>query len=71
MVKRGAILQPLSLGLVLAVGAGIVWAAAVLWCLMVTEQVWRVAVAGVTMPQKSTYFYPKLLTGLVMNPLVD
>ncbi|MGC9358861.1 MAG: DUF1015 domain-containing protein [Anaerolineae bacterium] len=36
-----------------------------------TEQVWRVAIAGVTMPQKSTYFYPKLLTGLVMNPLVD
>ncbi len=36
-----------------------------------TEQVWRTAIAGVTMPQKSTYFYPKLLTGLVMNPLVD
>jgi uncharacterized protein (DUF1015 family) len=36
-----------------------------------TEQVWRVAVAGVTMPQKSTYFCPKLLTGLVINPLVD
>jgi uncharacterized protein (DUF1015 family) len=23
-----------------------------------------------TMPPKSTYFYPKLLTGLVLNPLV-
>jgi uncharacterized protein (DUF1015 family) len=23
------------------------------------------------MPQKSTYFYPKLLTGLVFNPLED
>ncbi len=22
-----------------------------------------------TMPPKSTYFYPKLLTGLVLNPL--
>jgi uncharacterized protein (DUF1015 family) len=23
------------------------------------------------MPEKSTYFYPKLLTGLVLNPLGD
>jgi uncharacterized protein (DUF1015 family) len=29
----------------------------------------RVCGAGATMPEKSTYFYPKLLTGLVMNPL--
>ncbi len=35
------------------------------------DQVWRAAVAGVTMPQKSTYFFPKLLTGLVINPLDD
>ena len=28
-----------------------------------------VAAAGEKMPQKSTYFYPKLITGLVMNPL--
>lgn len=28
-----------------------------------------VAAAGEKMPQKSTYFYPKLLTGLVMNKL--
>jgi uncharacterized protein (DUF1015 family) len=27
--------------------------------------------AGAVMPEKSTYFYPKLLTGLVMNPLDD
>ncbi len=33
------------------------------------DQVWQAALHGVTMPQKSTYFYPKLLTGLVMNPL--
>lgn len=33
------------------------------------SQVWEAAVAGVTMPQKSTYFAPKLLTGLVINPL--
>ncbi|HHX66002.1 MAG TPA: DUF1015 domain-containing protein, partial [Chloroflexi bacterium] len=33
------------------------------------EQVWQAAVHGITMPQKSTYFYPKLLTGLVINPL--
>jgi len=29
----------------------------------------RVSGAGATMPEKSTYFHPKLLTGLVMNPL--
>lgn len=28
-----------------------------------------VAKASDRMPQKSTYFYPKLLTGLVLNPL--
>jgi len=33
------------------------------------DQVRRVARAGHTMPQKSTYFYPKLVTGLVMNSL--
>ncbi len=33
------------------------------------EQVTAVAAAGDKMPQKSTYFYPKLLTGLVLNDL--
>jgi len=33
------------------------------------DQVRAVAAAGETMPPKSTYFYPKLLTGLVFNPL--
>ena len=28
----------------------------------------EVARAGDVMPQKSTYFYPKALTGLVLNP---
>jgi uncharacterized protein (DUF1015 family) len=31
------------------------------------EQVERVAESGLVMPQKSTYFYPKLLSGLVIN----
>lgn len=31
------------------------------------EQLKAVALAGEMMPQKSTYFYPKLLTGLVIN----
>lgn len=31
----------------------------------------RVGEAGETMPEKSTYFFPKLITGLVMNPLGD
>ncbi|MBI5643884.1 MAG: DUF1015 domain-containing protein [Deltaproteobacteria bacterium] len=33
------------------------------------EQVKAVAEAGFVMPQKSTYFYPKLLSGLVINLL--
>ena len=33
------------------------------------EQVWAVARAGKTMPQKSTYFYPKLVSGLLFFPL--
>ncbi len=34
-------------------------------------QVQSVAQAGDKMPQKSTYFYPKLVTGLVLRPLED
>ncbi len=33
------------------------------------RQICDVAIADDRMPQKSTYFYPKLVTGLVMNPL--
>jgi uncharacterized protein (DUF1015 family) len=33
------------------------------------ELVREVAAAGETMPPKSTYFFPKLLTGIVFNPL--
>ncbi len=33
------------------------------------EEVVAVAQAGDKMPQKSTYFYPKLQTGMVINPL--
>ena len=35
------------------------------------EQVREVAAAGETMPPKSTYFFPKVLTGLLFNPLKD
>jgi uncharacterized protein (DUF1015 family) len=35
------------------------------------EELAAVAGAGDVMPQKSTYFYPKLLTGMVFNPLED
>jgi Uncharacterized conserved protein len=35
------------------------------------EQLAAVAGIGEVIPQKSTYFYPKLLTGLVFNPLQD
>ncbi len=46
--------------------------AATLACLLpapTPRQVWEVAAAGDVMPHKSTYFYPKLLTGLVMSHL--
>jgi uncharacterized protein (DUF1015 family) len=33
------------------------------------DQVREVAAAGDTMPPKSTYFFPKLLTGIAFNPL--
>lgn len=33
------------------------------------DQVRRIAEEGLTMPRKSTYFYPKVLTGLVINTL--
>lgn len=33
------------------------------------SRVRAVAAAGETMPPKSTYFYPKVLTGLIFNPL--
>jgi uncharacterized protein (DUF1015 family) len=32
-------------------------------------QVRDIAAAGVNMPPKSTYFFPKVPTGLVINPL--
>ena len=34
------------------------------------DQMAEVCMAGELMPQKSTYFYPKLLTGLVFHSLV-
>jgi hypothetical protein len=33
------------------------------------EDVWEVARRGDTMPQKSTYFFPKLTSGLLFHPL--
>ena len=35
------------------------------------KEISEVAAAGEKMPQKSTYFYPKLITGLAINPLFD
>jgi len=35
------------------------------------SQVREVSDAGLVMPHKSTYFYPKILTGLVMNRMVE
>lgn len=36
-----------------------------------TEEIERVALAGLRMPPKSTYFYPKLLTGMIINSFKD
>jgi uncharacterized protein (DUF1015 family) len=33
------------------------------------DHIRQVSMAGERMPAKSTYFYPKLLSGLVINPL--
>ena len=44
-------------------------AAAFLLQPVTTEQVARFAEAGEVMPQKSTFFYPKLASGLVLNPI--
>jgi len=33
------------------------------------EQVQDVASAGLIMPRKSTYFYPKVMSGLLLNPI--
>jgi uncharacterized protein (DUF1015 family) len=35
------------------------------------QEVKAVAEAGERMPQKSTFFYPKLVTGMLINPLFD
>ena len=35
------------------------------------EEVREVAASGENMPPKSTFFYPKLATGLLFNPLAD
>ncbi|HEX8101527.1 MAG TPA: DUF1015 domain-containing protein [Solirubrobacteraceae bacterium] len=35
------------------------------------EQVREIAAAGEVMPPKSTYFFPKVLTGMLFNPLDD
>jgi uncharacterized protein (DUF1015 family) len=35
------------------------------------DQIRAIAAAGVNMPPKSTYFFPKLATGLLFNPLSD
>ena len=35
------------------------------------EQVQAVAASGRVMPQKATYFFPKLFSGFLLNPLAD
>jgi uncharacterized protein (DUF1015 family) len=35
------------------------------------EEVKRVCESGYTMPQKSTYFYPKIITGFVFSSIME
>ncbi|MBI2882337.1 MAG: DUF1015 domain-containing protein [Candidatus Methylomirabilis oxyfera] len=46
------------------------WAAAILLNPTKITEVQAVAEAGLRMPPKSTFFYPKLLTGLVIHPIL-
>ncbi len=46
------------------------WAAAIFLNPTKIAEVQAVAEAGLRMPPKSTFFYPKLLTGLVIHPIV-
>ncbi len=46
------------------------WAAAILLNSTKIAEVQAVAEAGLRMPPKSTFFHPKLLTGLVIHPLM-
>jgi uncharacterized protein (DUF1015 family) len=46
------------------------WAATILLNPTKITEVQAVAEAGLRMPPKSTFFYPKLLTGLVVHPLL-
>ena len=46
------------------------WAATILLNPTRITEVQAVAEAGLRMPPKSTFFYPKLLTGLVIHPIV-
>ena len=45
--------------------------AAFFMCATPVEEVRAVAAAGESIPPKSTYFFPKLLTGMLFNPLKD
>jgi len=45
--------------------------AAVLPCPPKLDRIWTLARGGEVMPQKSTYFLPKLVTGLVMNSVAS
>ena len=45
--------------------------AAILLNPVTAQQIEAVAAAGERMPQKSTFFYPKIISGLVIHPLED
>ena len=71
-IKAGGVIEYTidALGALGAVGPG-TFSGAFLMNPPAIADVESVADAGAVMPEKSTYFYPKLLTGLVLNPLDD
>ena len=70
LAPQGVTYTPLAEEAVAAVDRGEAEAAFLLEPVTV-EQVARFAYAGETMPQKSTFFYPKLTSGLLFHPVED
>jgi len=69
MVRSGDNLSYTIDGSAALAGVGSGAAAAFLLSPPTVYDVEKVSDAGATMPEKSTYFYPKLQTGLLINPL--
>jgi hypothetical protein len=68
LAPQGVTYTPLASEAIAAVDAGEAQAAFLLRPTRI-EDVWEIASRGDVMPQKSTFFYPKLTSGLLFYPL--